>query len=368
MLLAYTTANDTRPIYRRDCLNAVAFPAGWTISLSYRSKWIAPDLVAAVEENGLTGSELLLVVVRGKRLGKHPERYVPLRHCKILKTDMIGESLAVVHLETARRPSEELVRHFHDHAQERQWPVPIWGGDHAGLSHYLHRVPRESLARPEETSFDSHVEALKECIEPESCRYFMITRLFKVKPSRALVPPTVATSLTLRQPGASELTVLDLRPGELYNLEVLVHRDSLAEGGGSPLEFKIRGEQVDIAEPLLRQYGTGALVSYLIAVNRQYASELATLAIRTGQTADAKSRPSAEAQVLLQIKPSLRFWLLALVLVLFGTIGFEATKEALEDLKVAHAALWVMGAKLAGTGLLAWAAWWLFRSVPIKPG
>jgi hypothetical protein len=367
LLIAYTTATERRPIYRRDALNAVALPAGWTISLSYRTKWIAPDLVGLLEKNELAGSELLLVVLRGESVGGHPEHAAPLRYCKVLKTELSGQDLALVHIETARRPSKYLVEHFLEQAPKNNWPTPIWRAD-AKASYYLLAAPKEPGHRAGETSFDSHVEALKSCIEPGNSRYFMITRIYRIKPSNALTPPAVPISLALRQPKASELTMLELRPGSLYNLEVLVHGDSL-EGGASPLELKIRGEQVDIAEPLLRQHGSGAMVSYLIAVKRQYAFELATLVIRMRPLHGVPQRPSAEAQVLLHITPTLRFWLTIYVMVVVGTVGLEINKEFVDLLDSSTtAACIVMSAKVAGTALLAWAAWRLFRSVPIKPG
>src|ERR1700688_143823 len=363
LLIAYTTATAKKPIYRRDTLNAVALPAGWTISLSYRTKWIAPDLVGPVKKNMLAGSELLLVVLRGENAGGQPEHAAPLRYCNVLKTEMSGQDLALVHIETARRPSEYFVGHFLEHAQENQWPAPIWRAG-AEVSYYLLPVPEETAPRGEETSFDSHVKALQSCIEPKHSRYFMISRIYRVKASKALTPPAVPISLALRQPKASELTVLELRPGSLYNLEVLVHGDSLAEGGASPLELKIRGEQVDIAEPLLRQHGSAAMVSYLIAVKRQYASELATLVIRMRPLHGVPQRPSAEAQVLLHIRQTRRFWLGISVIVVVGTVGLEINKEFVDLLDSSTTAAWiVMGAKVLGTGLLVWAAWWLFRSV-----
>jgi hypothetical protein len=369
LLLAYTTASAKRPIYRRDTLNAVAIPAGWIISLSYSTRWIEPDLVKLVKSDRLAGSELLLVALRGSKADETPENAAPLRFCTVVKTELQERDLALVHVEAAGRPSERMAMGFLALASEGGWPVPIWQDTKRRPNHYLVQVQKERRASEPEASFDSHVMALRKCVEPEDCRYFKINRIYQFNPSNALRAPAVQISLSERQPETVGQTILVLRPGKLYNLEVLVHGDSLAEGGASPLELKIKGEQLEIAEPLLRQHGSAAIVSYLIAVKRQYASELATLLIRMSPTEGLPARPSAEAQVLLHIRPSRMFVLAVLGLAVAGTIGIEVDKDFAAVLHAgADATAWIaFAAKMVGTALLGWAAWLLFRSVPIKP-
>jgi hypothetical protein len=356
ILLAYTTATDARPLYRRDSLNAVALPKGWTITLSYRSKWIAPGLIAELNDDLFVDCEMLFLVARG-------EQYVPLRYCKVLKTQMAEADLALLHIEMGRRPSDQMVGHFIDFAKEHQWPFPKLGSDGAGTRHYLHRI-RGISDSLQEATFETQVSALQQCIEPANSQYFMITRLSQVK--RSLIIPATMQAPTLRDREATELTLIDLRAGQVYNLEVYVHGDSL-RGGESPIEFFFKGDQVDIAEPLLKQYGSGALLSHLIAVKRQYASELATLVIRMRQPdKDSEPRPSAEAQVLLRIRPAWYFWPSTVILFVLGNVGLQMTKDALGAFHLSQPDLVVLGAKLAGGGLLAFAAWLAFRTVPIK--
>jgi hypothetical protein len=342
VLLAYTTANNARPLYRRDSLNAVALPEGWTITLSYRAKWIEPSTIADLKEDLLQDCELLFLVVKG-------EECVPLRHCKVLKALMPEDDLAVLHLEVGRRPSEDLVSGFRALANENKWPVPGLDGGVSGSKYYLGHVRWESSGM-QATDFDLHVEKLRKCIEPAESRYFKINRLLQIKTSLAQI------SSTPRNREASELTLLDLRAGEIYNLETYIHSSSLLEGK-SPIELVIQGSHVDIAEPLIKQYGSGALISHLIAVKRQYASELATLVIRL-------KGPEKEDP---RLRPAWYFWPLAIGFFLLGNIGLDMTKEALGAIHhFSNPEAAVLFSKLVGSGLLALAGWLAFRTVPIK--
>jgi hypothetical protein len=387
-LVAFTSAQGDRPLYRRDALNALACPERWVLSLSYRQKWIAEDLEEDLNKNRLVGQRLLIVVCGGALdPDKRYQSAVPLRFCKVISTSLRDDgsqgSLALLYVESDTRltldpavgpdaqgvaavPGAPPFALLQNIVLPRSFPE---ASRDQGDS-YLRRIDLPNLDRRTVVGLNDHIEELRQRIpELAGCWHFFLTEITEVLPSFA--------SRLLRfssRPHGSAMTLVELQGGKLYQMQFYLHRDTLAGTTPGMVELVLNGEHAEVSQPVVRQHGSGAVVQYLLSVPRTYAVETVNLLVRMRRQDMAPTPPvppavppaGPELQLLLQIRPFRGFWLLLIVLLTFGTLGLNMSKEALQGMSLPATEAYVLGAKALGGLIVSLAGWIAFRRLPIK--
>lgn len=257
-LVAFTTASAERPLYRRDALNAIAYPDGWQLDLTYRGRWIDDALKQPLAEGALKGRTLLVVLCGAPNEQTQTyDRAIPLRFGRVLRSwvegDLADGGLSFLQVQLGPRPSGNLLEGFAAAASGLP-RRPALSGPQA---RYLVQADPLADADPE-ISWDSHVDALQQLPELADCHFFCWKRLTEKTASLAEGPsPKVSLA------GRTDATLIELVAGRLYEIQLYQHRSFLASG--SSVDLAVRGEHVDIAEPVVKQHGSGALVSHLSA-------------------------------------------------------------------------------------------------------
>ncbi len=229
----------------------------------------------------------------------------------------------------------------------------------------------------EEMDWDEHVEEVLRISELANCHFSRMVSFSRRDPSQS----ATATSLDTKN---ADVTLIELTAGCAYELKFNVHSESLRRETGVPVAIAIQGKHVEVAEPVVYQCGSGAIVTYLLAVERKYAAETATLSAR--RRLDRKEinvgEEGPEFQVILRIRPPWYFWVSAIAMLTLGAMGLNLKPESLRGLarflrlvglgsivnlaQPLGADLASLLANAAGSLLLALAAGFAFRRLPVK--
>lgn len=356
--VAFTTARDERPLYRRDALNAIAYPDGWTIVLTYRGKWVDDEIWEAARaglpygwsNRSLQGAVLLLVLGLREKV-KHEEfidkysndfvDYVPLRYGTVLAAEAVGEQygdgVLTLFMRLHERPSRYQLgaETFRRECNLLGINVPqLTRGDSKYLmkarnSTFINRG--RSAGRPlgRSVEWETQVDRLSQFPEFSGCTFIRLESIAARSPSYSHSDP-VAPEIR----NVSPVTVLQLTAGQAYEMRFHVHGESLARRDEPLLEFTPKDAHFEVFDPAINQFGhRSAVVEYIIAAQRRFSATTVSLVART-LTADGKSTLTGDApefQVYLEIRPP--GWLLPTVFLLFagGTFMLNYPKPGAGD-------------------------------------
>ena len=287
LLVAFATANPDRPLYQRDVLNALCYPKDWVLRLTYRDKWVAMQLKKDLALDRLRKRDILIVFCG------HPDpalktfgKVVPLRFGRVISS--AASSLG------QEPPSDIVVLRI----SLQGWPGGTFLKTGSALltvprldeGFYLTMIPRS--IQQMESKCDAGALGETVCAAPE----MQTSRVFYVlEPAprahwwqRRESRPRVVSSRT------SDVTILKVSAGKSYRLSFAIPKRSYVPEEEIPIDIKIRGEHLEIAEPVVHQRSSGAEVSYLLVVQRKYAAELATLVARFGRPVNRNGAPAPD--------------------------------------------------------------------------
>ena len=360
-IVLFTTAGSDRPLYRRDVLNAICLPSDWHLSFSYRKKWVADELIARFEAGELEGMPAL-VVLCGDEFKKKLGRALPLRWTTIVHAQIgpkeggsadiqEGEAdknrVVSLDLKMGRRPSKEEIQLF---ATSSVPKVPKQVDD-IFVAYCDFRTQGSN-----EVSWEDQAQAVRQVEETKDCQLFSIVEIAKLKKRWRGGLKRTRVAVSGRQPLVRGVTEMELASGELYSIETYLNEG--ARSDSQPPQVSVQGEHVSVSEPLVRQQGSGAAVSYLLAVERVYTSSLETLLIGG---ADNSALASPGIQVLASVGPSRGFWPLSICGLVIAALLIRLP-AATTCLPAGVALL----SEVAGVTVFAITAWFAARRLPMR--
>lgn len=346
MLVAFKTAPESRPLYKQGALDMLAFPQGWKLTLSYREKWVDESLRVPLRNDLLRGEKVLVVLCGNVDSVTHEfGASIPLRWAIVEETGTrtrqdAGVLYLLLRLED--RPNNPVVTNFQ---AEMQSHVAVPRANEGAFVARLDGESRDGSAMP----WDEHVSNVRRIREVKDSLFFRVTGLRERQSGKAATIDRLP----------SQTTGVDFRSATLYELELYVHGESLS-GRGVPLELLMEGQHLEIAEPLLLQHGTGAIVTYLLVVKRKYTSDLATLVVRPTDP----NKSGAEVRLLIRMGPHWAFWPLTMLGLVGGWLLTQIDGTIVSGLE--SKPLILMGLKLLGAIIIAATGWGAFRRLPIK--
>ena len=366
MTLVAFTALETKPLYQRDAFNILALPEGWNVRWSYRDEWVSSneDVRGELRSNSLVGQSVLIVLC-GNADSKTGEFSVavPIRWGTVTESRLSSDP-EIFHLSIVLGAlvSQDVLTSFCNQKGTPKLPRLREGA-------YLLRSDELSNPSAQALPWRTLVEEARRIKSIEQALFFQIrgirrrptptpirTWIYNRHPRLTPQPPNRPVPLfPTRDPKG--LNQLDLFSGAVYELEIHVDAESM-ERDRTPVLVTIKGGHLSISEPLSRQHGSGAVVMYLLAVERKYVTELSTLKIRgSGDAADGP-----EVQALVSMGPTRSFWPLTIVGLFLGWTLIETATAPF----LAGSPYLGLAFQLAGAALIMSTAWFAFRRLPIK--
>jgi hypothetical protein len=370
-IILFTTMAAQRPLYRRDALNALSYPDGWQLSLSYRGKWVHPDLWSAGAANRLKGKRVLFVLCCAP---DHEFReFVPLRLASIAKTSapeiQTEDAVLTLWLEVRHRPSVTTVQGLSGKLRSSNpgHDGPYYPAKDRPYYALFTRQFSSGVGANEggdEIDWHDHVDRLVTAApEIKDCQF---ARLSAIRRINVGGKRKVVNAHTAPVPD-SALTQINLHGGRAYEFEFHVHERSMTDRAEPPVYFPNIGAHVEITTPLMTQHGSDALIVYPLIVQRKYAPENLSLLARTRSAGDrpALLGDGPEFQALLRILPPRWYSLFLFGGVTLSALFVAADRDALTAVGFC-APYWPPVAKGLGALCLGLTSWYAVRKLPLK--
>src|SRR6185295_9146468 len=112
----------------------------------------------------------------------------------------------------------------------------------------------------EEMDWDDHVDAVRKVKEVQDCEFVRMVGFSLREPS--VWPFARRAKLEIEN---SDVTLADLIAGRSYDLRFALHSSCLERHATLPIDIAVRGQHVEVSEPVAYQRGSGAIVSFLLA-------------------------------------------------------------------------------------------------------
>ena len=354
--VAFTAFNEKRPLYSRDVLNALCFPPGWLLTLSYRKPWVdagtwklaevsqlstmqwtqksldracraarslaslrqrqnwskgkvgeilqearailMPTTAAPLKEvcaRRMLGQRLLIVLAMARSDGSF-EKYVALRFSTIVACELHppvelddASHFVTITVRLEARPSRELVTDWQAvFADSVECPKDRTG------SKFLCAVKKSpgemlkiegSTSRP--LSWHDQIAALVKA-EPSlatRCRFVTLSSIRRA--SKRFGRPT----RDRRRAPTGKVTTIVLDAGRSYEIDAFVHEASMQPKNIRPISVQIVGAHLEVSAPAISQFGSGAVIHYLLATQRKFSPEI----VGVNFFVDSATAPSAES-------------------------------------------------------------------------
>ncbi len=371
----FSSAPPGRPNYKRGVLNALCYPAGHQLELSYRKSYISPSLF---DQRSSISSKKGVFVFLDYKTPDHD--FIPIRFVTILELSPKEE--ATQFLDTTRMYIRvelgELI------AFDPKWNDEIRSlrsrpklpnlpqGPHSAAADYLYvlegpdRFPRMSDYSQRDI-WDHLVEKVADAKSLKDC-VFLSTGHIR--------PFSEGTQCEFSSYGPKQ-KAYRLQPNSIYQVDVRVFDSRHSSDSTQEVIIRSSSELLTVSQPFVTGVGGPTDHSVLLVCKRTNESTLATLVVdlearssTQGAGSDEKTKTlppafviAAKPRYLLAIAPS---WALLLWFTLFGFVGFFLTSTSTEFYKdfVCLPAVWALVSKMLGAAALAVAAYLAFRKLP----
>ena len=372
----FSSAPPGRPNYKRGVLNALCYPAGHQLELSYRKSYISPSLFD--QRSSVRGKRGMFVFLDYKKTEDHD--FIPIRFVTILELSPKEE--AKQFLDTTRMYIRvelgELI------AFDSKWNGEIRSlpsrpklpnlshGPHSAAADYLYvlegpdRFPLKSDYSQRDI-WDHLVEKVADAKSLNDC-VFLSTGHLRHFPGR--------TQCDFSSYGQNE-KAYRLRPNSIYQVDLRVFDSRHSSDSTQEVVIRSSSELLTVSQPFVTGVGGPTDHSVLLVCKRSVESTLATLVVDLqprGSALGAESNEKATAispasviaakpRYLLAIAPSRALLIWFTVLVLAGAFLTSTSAEFYKDF-VCLPAVWALVSKMLGAGALSAAAYIAFRKLP----
>lgn len=375
LIYVFSSVPANRPNYKRGVLNALCYPAGHQLELSYKKSYIKPSLFA--ERSNLKGRRGVFIFVDYKKEPDHD--FIPIRFFDIL--DVSPKEHAESYRDSTRIYVRVQLQQLisYEESSNRSLkaipgrPRPPKGPTDAGSTYFYvlegpDVLPSTSGYSQRDiwdhlTETVSKVNSLKDCI-------FLSTgeiRLFSKE-----------TTCLLDAYGREERAYI-LHPNEIYKMDLRVFDPGQNPDSAQEIVVRSSTDLIVVSQPFATAVGGPADHSVLLVCKRTVESVLATLVVdvqevtqitSTAQQTPASTAASSEVVAakptyLLSLQP--RKWILWLFVCLI-LIGAALTSTSTEFYKefgsLCRPELWALVSKVLGAAALALAAYLAFRKLP----
>lgn len=378
-VVVFTRSASDRPLYRRDILNSISYPEGWTLTLTYRERWVDKDLWELVNKvrfwpwqaKGLAGKRALLVMC--SKPDESTDTYtawIPTRFATIIAAEVSGPAdsqVVSVRVKLGGWPSKQVIENFTT-LVDCERPLPSRSAN--VVSRYLVGVKRRVNANEKMEEADVGYHWKDHVTQIRTTEASLTDATFvRMEPVASAKRPILARARAALEPASrTALTTMRFRAGRAYRMSVQIHPDSVTDWTEVPVKVRVEGKHLEVSTALVMQHTDHAVVSYFLAAERKYTQETVALSVCVlGK--DGKPQPvgrAPEFQVLVQICPPRLFLLWTIGLVTFGAAGLSATSEMLAGIGADGSDLNVLIAKMFGGLLVATAGFYALRKLPVN--
>jgi hypothetical protein len=372
LIYLFSSAPPERPTYKRGVLNALCYPKGHQLELSYQKSYFQPPLFES--RVSLGNRKGVFVFVDYKPESDH--EFIPIRFVNIV--DVAPKEEATRYLDTTRVhvriELDDLILY------DPKWnsgiaalpgrPKPHVSGSPGGRGYYYVIEGRNPFPQLSEVSqrdiWDqitgkvARAKSLSDCV-------FLSTSYLR--------PFRDGSSCDLR-PYGKEQKAYHLEPNNIYRLDLRVYYPNpLLTGLQREILVRSSSDVLSVSQPFATAHGTEDH-SVLIACKRTIESSLATLVVDVsakngavgssqnfGQLAAATDVVAAKPLYLLSIEPSRLVVCWFVILIFLGFLLTSTSKEFYSDW-VCFPTIWAVVSKTAGAFCLAWAGFLAFKKLP----
>jgi len=367
ILYLFTTAANSKPTYRRGVLDLLTYPAGHVLPFSYRRS----DIADPVDSLIAPGRETPAVVVFVDFDPKLPTAYLPLRRVSILEVSPPLRPGSTTDPEERIEFFLRLEEYIEYNPAEdfRQWHNALTALDTArevkgNRARYFVVAGRNVFDPPrgqEQLNWENLVKAVAESTRFGDSIFLRLGRVAAYGSGRNDAP------LNPYREGRPRTYLL--RPGHAYQLDfdVYVKPGTAALRGRSPKVTVTSSSELIITTKPFQSVVSGLVQqSAIISCKRTIEDTRAALTVEIDEPIpDVVNTPGP----VLLLDLSVPRWVVVgfCILVFLGSLLVSSDKETWAEL-VCSAAVWTWLAKIAGSGLLAVAAFMAFRKLPAGQG
>ena len=378
LIYVFSSVPANRPNYKRGVLNALCYPAGHQLELSYQKIYITPSLFA--DRSKLKGRRGAFIFLDYKSTPDHD--FIPIRFFRIL--DVSPKEQAKSYRDSTRVYVRvellELIS-FEDAWNESVKaipgrPRPPKSPHDAGSSYFYVLEGVDPFPATSEYSqrdiWDHLIEKVSKANSLRDC-IFLSTGEIKHFAKN--------TTCQFDEYGSEE-KAYKLHPNEIYKMDLRVFDPSGRSDSTHEIVVRSSSDLVSVSQPFATAVGGPTDHSVLLVCKRTVESILATLVVDvqkistlnadnggTQKTAGPVEVMAAKPRYLLSLQP--RGWILALfvTLILLGVFLTSASPDLYKEFaSICRPELWALLSKGVGAALLASAAYLAFRKLPSGGG
>jgi hypothetical protein len=377
LIYLFSSAPPDRPNYKRGVLDALCYPNGHQLELSYKKSYLQPPLFD--KRSSLKGVKGAIVFVDFKRItNPAPEHlFIPIRFVNVLEVSPKEE--AKTYRDTTRVyvrvELQDLISYESksdaDIKNLAGRPIPPSGSGSGGTKYFY--VVNGPNVFPHKCDFsqrdvwDQLVGQIAQATTLKNCVFL----------SAGHVRPFVGTSVCDLLPRGDEQKAYDVRPNTVYRLDLRVYEPgSLTQIGLPEIKVLSSSDLISVSRPFATAVGGPEDNSVLIACKRTVESTLATLVVDvTGRTAasgtnETFGQPAVSTDVvaskllyLLSMQPPKAVVAWFVFLIFLGFFLTSTSKDFYSDW-VSLPERWAVLSKVAGAMCLASAGFLAFRKLP----
>jgi hypothetical protein len=388
LIFLFSSVPADRPNYKRGVLDALCYPSGHTLEVSYRKSYFQPALAQNLDS--LRNKQAVFVFIDYSASGS-TLTFIPVRYGKILECRSKGSSTQIgdrtrIYI---RLELDDLI------PVEDLWDTWIKGipgspkpkGETARS--YLVLANTAPIDKPtssqDEIWFDL-VEKVAKAPVLDDCIFLSTGKLQKLKEN---------TDCAFLEYGKDQ-KAYQLRPSNLYKMELRIFDKGNKPDTNQEIYVRCSSDLVTVSQPFATSIGGPSEHAVLLNCKRSIEDTLATLVVdvrqaeinsntqsKTPITEGADAGPAGNAVICakpiyflnVSVLRSILWWLV--ILVFFGVLLTSTSPEFFKEEGIQKLlcwmpgtpSIWALGAKMLGAVCLAIAAYLGFRKLPTgSPG